>query len=314
MRRNSIFAAPPPVDSDASSVVGSTFPSNPANAELFSIASLLRYPTIPSWPPALSAAARMASFSATVVLFRDPFGLPLGLPDCPGLYGPVILTFSITVGSLTVLWLFFNVAPPLRSNRAPCRRVRWAWALVVRLRYPFSLSRQWLSYSSIPSIDALVVRPGGEGPLVTRKPGSRLRKSGMLRCPRPERLGSPIAFPSERAIGAWTKRFADAIDVREPIGIDRQRRTMIDRGSDFRASNNIPRSVVQTGTFNARGLGTCVPIFSLLHLRDELVFAAAGSFDYSITDQALWPEHRSQQAVDLMPVRSRYGSDQCRPD
>jgi len=31
--------------------------------------------------------------------------------------------------------------------------------------------------------------------------------------------------------------------------------TMIDRGSDFRASNDVTRSVVKTGTLNARGLG-----------------------------------------------------------
>ena len=55
--------------------------------------------------------------------------------------------------------------------------------------------------------------------------------------------------------------FADAtpitgcIDARGYIGIDRQRRTMIDRGSDFRASNDVTRSVVKTGTLNARGLG-----------------------------------------------------------
>src|SRR5262249_18296455 len=46
------------------------------------------------------------------------------------------------------------------------------------------------------------------------------------------------------------------IDARGDIEIDRQRRTMINRGSDFRASNDMPSSVVKTGTFNARGLGT----------------------------------------------------------
>ena len=38
--------------------------------------------------------------------------------------------------------------------------------------------------------------------------------------------------------------------------IRRQRRTMIDAGGDFRASNDITRSVVNVGAFSARGLGT----------------------------------------------------------
>src|SRR5262249_49325519 len=65
----------PPSDSDVS-VLGSTFATSELNAELFSIASLFRYPTAPSSPPAASNAARMASLSCTVVLFSDPGGRP----------------------------------------------------------------------------------------------------------------------------------------------------------------------------------------------------------------------------------------------
>src|SRR5262249_23686057 len=79
------------------------------------------------------------------------------------------------------------------------------------------------------------------------------------------RAGLPIRLhflrSGRRGLGP-SNLFADAtpiigsIDARSYIGIDRQRRTVVDRGSDFRASNDITRSVVKIGTFNARGLGT----------------------------------------------------------
>lgn len=44
------------------------------------------------------------------------------------------------------------------------------------------------------------------------------------------------------------------MDARGYIGIER--RTVIDRGSDFWAGNDTPGSVAKIGTFNARELGT----------------------------------------------------------
>src|SRR5215469_16769835 len=79
------------------------------------------------------------------------------------------------------------------------------------------------------------------------------------------RAGLPIRLYFLRSRRPWlgpSDLFADAtpitgcIDARGYIGTDRQRRTMIDRGSDFWASNDITRSVIKIGTFNARRLGT----------------------------------------------------------
>src|SRR5215469_10493187 len=74
---------------------------------------------------------------------------------------------------------------------------------------------------------------------------------------------NPTAFPSERAAGAWTKQslcecapIVSCIAPPSRIDIYRQRGAMIDAGGDFRTSDDMRGSVVQTGTFNARGLGT----------------------------------------------------------
>ena len=119
--------------------------------------------------------------------------------------------------------------------------------------------RGWLSHSAASRM------PSGDSETPT---GSRLRKSGIPEIVRDRnawRAGLPIRLHFLRSgrpgLGP-SNLFADAtpitgcIDARGYIGIDRQRRTMIDRGSDFRAGNDMPRSVVEIGTFNARGLGT----------------------------------------------------------
>src|SRR5262249_46578540 len=80
-KRNSPLSRP---SQSHPSGLASPFESSPLNAELFSTARRSRYETMPPSPPARSAARRIASFRATVTLLPTPFGLPFGLPDCPG--------------------------------------------------------------------------------------------------------------------------------------------------------------------------------------------------------------------------------------
>src|SRR5262249_13941797 len=83
-------------DSGIASVLGRTFPSNPANADEFSIAKVARYFS----PPTLSSAPSISSFSAAVVLLRLPFGLPLPL------LGTVLAIVSWTTWLIDLLPLF----------------------------------------------------------------------------------------------------------------------------------------------------------------------------------------------------------------
>ena len=130
MMRSKLTVGAPPLVSGIANVLGRTFPSNPANALLFSIASVARYCS----PPTLSNAANICSRNAADVLFLLPFGRPgPALPDpIPStgcllfscLFIPLLLAKSIAslrpISILFVCFFFFCVllkALPCLSNR-----------------------------------------------------------------------------------------------------------------------------------------------------------------------------------------------------